>query len=470
MAQHTCEDQEPTDDQIAVPTASQASCDHTLKPKCSHNPIDIPVQWLKFIYPSPKSKMTKTPFQIAVHKAYSLIASMNFKWTINLHDGYPLFQVLNQERYMTPSLHIPKYDLSSLAPPKGELESSFSWTSNTLCFGEPTLGKLNKVKVLCSFSSRTIWDTTLAKSNQETELCIAKHIPLCDSAGHTGISFPTPRSSSETNRVSNSHSSLVTTPSSRMILGKPKIEVTKVLTHTNGKNGEHFYGENWHSTIKNGENSDSNSRLMTKNLMNHAGRNREHSCVSFNGIGFMLKEVDWGGKHPINSVVDWQRHETYPTGHNISEVDWGALHDSSFFLFLVNIDYDAKPKDFFTQELWGGLSERTFSTTLRSLNHVEGKLVHHLELQKDPIRLDLQLDQQRDPTLSPHPQHESSYNLLNQWDPGEKSLLPQLFRKATVSKNIYFLWIQSEYNLSCMLSKHWEFLKILQVIQKLLIL
>ena len=40
----------------------------------------------------------------------------------------------------------------------------------------------------------------------------------------------------------------------------------------------------------------------------------------------MLKEVQWGGKHPINSVVDWQSHETYPTGHNISEVDWGALH------------------------------------------------------------------------------------------------------------------------------------------------
>ena len=86
----------------------------------------------------------------------------------------------------------------------------------------------------------------------------------------------------------------------------------------------------------------------------------------------MLKEVDWGGKHPINSVVDWQRHETYPTGHNISEVDWGALHDSSLFLFLVNIDYDAKSKDFFTQELCGGLSERASSTTLRSLNHVEG--------------------------------------------------------------------------------------------------
>ena len=95
-------------------------------------------------------------------------------------------------------------------------------------------------------------------------------------------------------------------------------------------------------------------------------------------------------------MIDWQSHETYPAGHNISEVDWGALHDSCFFGFLVNIDYDAKSKDFFTQELWGGLLERTPSSTLISLIHVEGKLVHHLELQKDPSRLDTQLDQQRD--------------------------------------------------------------------------
>ena len=135
-------------------------------------------------------------------------------------------------------------------------------------------------------------------------------------------------------------------------------------------------------------------------------------------------------------------------------MDWGALHDSSFFLFLVNIDYDAKPKDFFTQELWRGLPERTSSTTHRCLNHVEGKMVHHLELQKGPSRLDHQMDQQRDPTSSPCLQHESSYNPLNQWDPGEKSLHPKLFRKATASKIIYFLWIQSEYNLSSMLSKH----------------
>ena len=89
MAQHNCEDQDPTDGPIAVPAASQASCDHTIKPKRAHNPMDFPVQWFKFFHPIPKPRMTIAPFQIAVHKAYSPIASMNYKWTINLHDGYP---------------------------------------------------------------------------------------------------------------------------------------------------------------------------------------------------------------------------------------------------------------------------------------------------------------------------------------------------------------------------------------------
>ena len=39
MAQHNCEYQDPTDDPIAVPTTSQASWDHALKPKCAHNPM-----------------------------------------------------------------------------------------------------------------------------------------------------------------------------------------------------------------------------------------------------------------------------------------------------------------------------------------------------------------------------------------------------------------------------------------------
>ena len=172
---------------------------------------------------------------------------------------------------------------------------------------------------------------------------------------------------------------------------------------------------------------------------------------------------------------------------------------------------------------------------------MEGKLVHHLELQKGPNHLDHMLYQQWDPTqsldhllsssnpdLCPSPcqtltttvllvghsyyllkkmgrnltstflmaylkyffhidngfsntksiklygssysllaleQHESSSNLLTLWDPREKPFQPPLFRKAIATKIIYFLWIQSEYNLSCILSKHWELLKNLQVLQ-----
>ena len=45
----------------------------------------------------------------------------------------------------------------------------------------------------------------------------------------------------------------------------------------------------------------------------------------------------------------------------LSEVDWGA-HDPSFFQYLVYIDHDAKPKEFITQGVWGGLPQRTSST------------------------------------------------------------------------------------------------------------
>ena len=152
-----------------------------------------------------------------------------------------------------------------------------------------------------------------------------------------------------------------------MILGKRKNEGTKAITHQVGKNEEYFHGENWYNTTKNGENSDCNSILVTKKLMHHAGRNEEHSCVPFNlnntSGGLNISEVDWGDHDPsINNMNEIL----------LSEVDWGALHDSSFFLFLVNLDYDAKPKDFFNQDSWGGLPERTSSTTHGSLNHVEG--------------------------------------------------------------------------------------------------
>ena len=100
--------------------------------------------------------------------------------------------------------------------------------------------------------------------------------------------------------------------------------------------------------------------------------------------------------------VHWEDHDPSLNPmdeYSISEVDWGA-HDSSYFLYLVYIDLDVKPRDFFTQELWGGLSQKTSSTPLIGLNHVEGKLVHHLAPQKGPNRMEHQLDQQWDPTQS----------------------------------------------------------------------
>ena len=90
--------------------------------------------------------------------------------------------------------------------------------------------------------------------------------------------------------------------------------------------------------------------------------------------GHSITEVDWGGHDPslyymdgcILSEDDWGAHDSIPNHMNgflLSEVDWGA-HGSSFFLCLVHSDHDAKPKDFFTQGLWGGLPQRTCSMHL----------------------------------------------------------------------------------------------------------
>ena len=39
MAEHNCEDQDPTDAPSTVPTTFQASSDHTFNPKCAHAPM-----------------------------------------------------------------------------------------------------------------------------------------------------------------------------------------------------------------------------------------------------------------------------------------------------------------------------------------------------------------------------------------------------------------------------------------------
>ena len=129
--------------------------------------------------------MIETSTLTPVHVAYSPIVFLNHQWTINLHDGYTPLPVLLPEECIPASLptlcnlkstmfHFgvdllhsttePHHDLPSLASPKGEVASSFSWTSFfksltscTLCFGDPTLAKHNQVMLLC-----------------ETEFCITK--------------------------------------------------------------------------------------------------------------------------------------------------------------------------------------------------------------------------------------------------------------------------------------------------------
>ena len=63
------------------------------------------MKWFKFVYPSSKPRVTETSVPKLVHVAYSPIASMNYQWTINLHDGYHPLQVLIPEEYIPPSLH-----------------------------------------------------------------------------------------------------------------------------------------------------------------------------------------------------------------------------------------------------------------------------------------------------------------------------------------------------------------------------
>ena len=253
-----------------------------------------------------------------------------------------------------------KLGLSSLAPPKGEMESSFSWTypfksptSSTLCFGEPTLRKLNQIKLLCNPISSTPRDFTLGKLNQETEFYITKHTPLV----HTGTPFSMPKSYSGTNRVSVCHSILVTTSSSRWILDKPKIEVTKGLIHHIGENGEHFYGENFiHEYPKSWRHIKSNQNIGTHHTFNDCVRETfDH--------GPSPSEIDWGDA--IDVPIKHGPNYT-PNGCTLTEVDWGA-HDSSVFLFLVNIDYDAKPNESSIQGLWGELHHGTSSIPLIGL-------------------------------------------------------------------------------------------------------
>ena len=240
LTHHNCDDLDPTETPSAVPTALQTPSDDTsspflMKPTCAHNPSTNQVS--KSYHANP------VPFPYPPDPGEHVLETSNAPTTLVERD---------------------KLDLSSLLPPKGEMESSFSWTcpfknptSSTSCFGEPTLGKLN----------------------QETDFYMPTHMP---------------KPSSGANQVSVSHSSLVT------------------------KNGEHLYGENFihdfPKSWKHIKEVDWGDKLK----------------LNYTTHGYMLMEIDWGGKFNYTScghpMANWQGHATHPTGHKTSEVDWGG-HD-----------------------------------------------------------------------------------------------------------------------------------------------
>ena len=252
-----CDDLDPTDTPSEVPTALQAPSDDTSNPKCTHSLMETQCNHSQ--YPILMKKIcTHDPSTNQVSKSYSP-HPVPFPYPPD-----PGEHVLETSSAPTTLVERDKLDLSSLIPPKGEMKSSFSWTcpfksptSSTLCFGEPTLGTIN----------------------QETDVYMTKHMP---------------KPSSGANRVSVSHSSLVT------------------------KNGEHFYGKNlihdFPKSWKHIKEVDWGDKLK----------------LNYTTYGYMPMEIDWGGTFNYTSceypMANWQGHETHPTGHKTSEVDWGG-HD-----------------------------------------------------------------------------------------------------------------------------------------------
>ena len=255
LTHHNCDDLVPTDTPSAVPTTLRAPSDGTSNPKRTHCLMETQCNHSQ--YPILMKKIwTHDPSTNQVSKSYNP-HPVTFPYPPD-----PGEHVLATSSAPTTLVERDKLDLSSLIPPKGEMERSFSLTcpfknptSSTLCFGEPTLGKLN----------------------QETDFYMTKHMP---------------KPSSGANRVSVSHSSLVT------------------------KNGEHFYGENFIHDFprswKHIKEVDWGDKLK----------------LNYTTYGYMLMEIDWGGKFNYTScgypMANSQGHETQPTGHKTSEVDWGG--------------------------------------------------------------------------------------------------------------------------------------------------
>ena len=150
LVHHNFEDLDHTDTPSEVPTALQAHSDDTYFPKCAHIPMET--QCNKSQYPNlMKQNCTHNPSTSQVRKGNHSNPG-TFPYPPD-----PWEHVLEMPALTRALVERDKIDLSSLAPPKREMESSFSWTypfksptSSTLCFGEPTLRKLNEIKLLCN--------------------------------------------------------------------------------------------------------------------------------------------------------------------------------------------------------------------------------------------------------------------------------------------------------------------------------
>ena len=195
LAHHNYEDLDLTDTPSAVPTALQAHSDDTYNPKCAHNPMET--QCNQSQYPTLMKHNCTHNLSVSHVSQNSHSNPVAFPYPPD-----PVEHVLEGSVTSTALVKRDKLDLSSLAPPKGEMESSFSWTYlfksptlSTLCFGEPTLRKLTRVKLLCNPISSNLCSFTLGKLNQETEFYITKHTPLV----HAGTPVTVAKSSSGTN-------------------------------------------------------------------------------------------------------------------------------------------------------------------------------------------------------------------------------------------------------------------------------
>ena len=270
---HNCDDLDPTDTPSEVPTDLQAPSDDTYNPKCTHSLMET--QYNHSQYPIlMKQNCAHNPSTNQVSKSYHA-NPVPFPYPPD-----PGEHVLETANAQTTLVERDKLDLSSLLPPKGEMESSFSWTcpfksptSSTSCFGEPTLGKLN----------------------QETDFYMPTHMP---------------KPSSGANQLSVSHSSLVT------------------------KNGEQFYGENFihdfPKSWKHIKEIDWGDKLKP-NYTTHGYMLME---IDWGG---KFNHTSCG--HPM---ANWQGHETHPTGHKTSEVDWGGHDpngpDNPSLMSIINLD------------------------------------------------------------------------------------------------------------------------------------